>query len=317
MISRCSRFSCQPPAHELGGQPVEQLGVRRRRRRACRSRSASATMPAAEVVLPDAVDHHAGRQRVVRRRDPVGQHRAPAAASSRPCGGSGSSGRAAPSTCGKPGLDLRCPGACGLPRIRTCVGGGCAVAVVHRQGQLAGAAVGFFCSASQLASAAARTRAFCSGVEELRHLRARPAAGPAPSAARWSSAGIFLIASSSIAVICRRRARRCCASRCFSSASYVARFSGGVMSVRLVVDRDVAGVAVRADVAEEREQPVVVRLRDRVDLVVVAAGAVRASGRGTPAPVVATMSSSSSKRRLQRVGRLVVPECRGGRSRWR
>ena len=36
--------------------------------------------PPAEVSLPDAVDDHAGRQRVVLRRDPVGQHGSPAAA---------------------------------------------------------------------------------------------------------------------------------------------------------------------------------------------------------------------------------------------
>ena len=58
------RLQRQPWRDELGGQPVEQFRVRRpvalqaeivRR----------ADDAAAEVILPDAIDHHAGRERVV------------------------------------------------------------------------------------------------------------------------------------------------------------------------------------------------------------------------------------------------------------
>ena len=72
-----------PPVHGLdrpavgdepAGQAVEQLGMRGRLAAACRSRWACATRPAAEMVLPDAVDHHPGRQRVLR----VGQPARPA-----------------------------------------------------------------------------------------------------------------------------------------------------------------------------------------------------------------------------------------------
>ena len=57
---------------ELGGEPVQQFGVRR----------AAAVEPevarrldetGAEVVVPDAVRHDAGEQRVRRRRDPLGE----------------------------------------------------------------------------------------------------------------------------------------------------------------------------------------------------------------------------------------------------
>ena len=202
MISRCMRLSCQPPADELAGQPVEQLGVRRRRRRACRSRSATRTMPAAEVVLPEAVDHHPGRQRVVRRRDPV--RPAPSAGRSlrRPSPARESSASATPSTAGKPGSTFA-PGDVRVAadqhvRLRRLH-----QAVVDRQRQLlrtgpasVSSAVAAPCSRAVLASCFGSSR-------NSRHLLRRPAAGRRPRRARWSSAGIFLIASSSIAVICR------------------------------------------------------------------------------------------------------------------
>ena len=68
-----------PAALDEGmGQPVEQLGMRRRlavlaevaRRR---------DDPPAEMLLPDPVDHHPGGQRVVGARDPPRQRHAPAA----------------------------------------------------------------------------------------------------------------------------------------------------------------------------------------------------------------------------------------------
>ena len=63
--------------HERRGQPVEQLGMRRRF--AAQTEIARrAHQTGAEVVQPDAIDHDAGRQRI------IGDRRSPRASSSRP-----------------------------------------------------------------------------------------------------------------------------------------------------------------------------------------------------------------------------------------
>ena len=86
---------------ELAGKPVEQLRVRRGvalKAEIIRG----ADNPAAEVVLPQPVGHHAGSERVVGRGDPIGQHGA-ASARFAPGGGSGMAGVEPPSTSGNPG----------------------------------------------------------------------------------------------------------------------------------------------------------------------------------------------------------------------
>src|SRR5262249_49392797 len=65
--------------HELGGQPVQQLGMRRRR--ALESEVVGrADESAAEVVLPDSIHHYARRQRILGACDPVGERQPPTAA---------------------------------------------------------------------------------------------------------------------------------------------------------------------------------------------------------------------------------------------
>ena len=72
MISRCIALIDQPLRMNSRGQIIEQFGMRRRL-------AADAEVvgrlhqPAAEVILPDAIDHHAGRQRIVGAREPLGQ----------------------------------------------------------------------------------------------------------------------------------------------------------------------------------------------------------------------------------------------------
>src|SRR5262249_8449484 len=63
---------------ELRGEPVEQFWVRRLLAELAEvvGRGDDA---AAEMVLPKAVDDHAGRQRIIFRGDPVGEHQPPAA----------------------------------------------------------------------------------------------------------------------------------------------------------------------------------------------------------------------------------------------
>ncbi len=69
-MSRCIALTLQPRTDELRGEVVEQFGVRRLRPGNAEvvGRGDDA---GAEVVLPDAVDHDAGEERVLRRRDPV------------------------------------------------------------------------------------------------------------------------------------------------------------------------------------------------------------------------------------------------------
>ena len=109
-------------SHEFVGQPVEQFRMRRRLAELAEvvGRRHDA---AAEVVLPQPIDEHPRRQRIVLGGDPVRQHRAPAARLRalirlRPAPAS-----ANPSTLGKPGTTLA-PGLCGLPRAMTNVSGG-------------------------------------------------------------------------------------------------------------------------------------------------------------------------------------------------
>ena len=71
-ISRSIALMSQPDADELGGQPVEQLGMAGRL--ALRAEIVDASSPArAEEHLPVAVDRHPRRQRVGRIDQPAGQ----------------------------------------------------------------------------------------------------------------------------------------------------------------------------------------------------------------------------------------------------
>ena len=115
MISRCSGLSFQPLVDELGGQPVEQLRMRRRRALIAEV-ARRADDAAAEVVLPEAVDHHAGRQRVLGRGDPT--RKRAAAMGTAVCGQLLGSQIARGDDTGKARLDLS-PLAWALPRIRT------------------------------------------------------------------------------------------------------------------------------------------------------------------------------------------------------
>ena len=65
-------------ADELGGQPIEQFGIRRQRAHLAEI-AGRADDAGAEVPSPDAIDHHARRQRIVVGGDPFGQG-APASA---------------------------------------------------------------------------------------------------------------------------------------------------------------------------------------------------------------------------------------------
>ena len=77
-MSRCICFDRPAGADELVGQVVEQFGVARPFAEFAEvARRADDAF--AEMVLPDAVDHDAGRQRVVRPRQPFGQLQAAAA----------------------------------------------------------------------------------------------------------------------------------------------------------------------------------------------------------------------------------------------
>jgi hypothetical protein len=71
-ISRCIAFGLQPEAAELGGQPVEQLRVRGRLALGPEV-VVGRDQPAPEVGLPDPVDRHPRRQRVVVPEQPIRQ----------------------------------------------------------------------------------------------------------------------------------------------------------------------------------------------------------------------------------------------------
>ena len=70
-------FQAPAGADELGGQPVEQLGMRRPAAQAAEV-AGRGNQTAAEMILPDAIHHHAGGERIILGSDPLGQ-RAPAA----------------------------------------------------------------------------------------------------------------------------------------------------------------------------------------------------------------------------------------------
>ena len=69
----------QAPAigDEAMGQPVEQLGMRRLLAQLAEV-ARGGHQPAAEMILPDAVDDDARGERIVRLREPAGQRRAAA-----------------------------------------------------------------------------------------------------------------------------------------------------------------------------------------------------------------------------------------------
>ena len=101
----------EPPAavHELGGQPVEQLGVGRRLAQLAEvvgRRHDSA----AEVILPEPIGHHPGRPRVAAVGQPVGQRPSLAGSVRR------TSARPRPSTSGTPGSTVVTDAGSGLPR---------------------------------------------------------------------------------------------------------------------------------------------------------------------------------------------------------
>ncbi len=113
----------EPPARldQFAGQPIEQLRMRRRRAQVAEivRRTDDA---AAEMMLPDAIGHHPGRELVVRRSEPIGQLQTPAAG----FGSSGGRGKfdgvihpARPENPAQPWQ----PGACGLPRSSTNISG--------------------------------------------------------------------------------------------------------------------------------------------------------------------------------------------------
>ena len=89
---------------EFGGQPIEQLRMRRAHAVVAEI-AGGADDAAAEMMLPDAVDHDAGGHRIVLRRDPVGEHRAPAGRFV-PGLGAGIDGSGRLKTDGKPGSTL-------------------------------------------------------------------------------------------------------------------------------------------------------------------------------------------------------------------
>ena len=78
MISRCIALIDQPDATNCVGEIIEQFGMRRRLAELAEIAGVRDD-PLAEVVLPDAVDHHAGRQRILGPRQPLGQLQPPAA----------------------------------------------------------------------------------------------------------------------------------------------------------------------------------------------------------------------------------------------
>ena len=66
------RLPAPPSGHELARQPVEQLGMAGRLPQPAEV-AGSADQAASEVILPDPVDDHPGRERVVRPAEPSGQ----------------------------------------------------------------------------------------------------------------------------------------------------------------------------------------------------------------------------------------------------
>ncbi len=110
------------PLHELDGQPVEQLRMRRLLAHLAEvvERRDDA---AAEVVVPHAVDDHARGERILGRPDPLGERQPP---SRRAAIGTRNLGRVlavqSPRV-RKPGF-ISEPLLSGSPRIRKCVGGG-------------------------------------------------------------------------------------------------------------------------------------------------------------------------------------------------
>ena len=64
MISRCSFLSDQPSVHEVDGQIIEQLRMRRRIGAGAEV-AGRANEPLAEMMQPDAIDDDARRERIV------------------------------------------------------------------------------------------------------------------------------------------------------------------------------------------------------------------------------------------------------------
>ena len=115
MITLCNRLDRPGPLDERRGQPVEQLGVGGRRRPGAPKSLGVRTSPWPKWCMPDPVDHHPGRERV------VGLEAIALASSSRPLpsvnlGRSGTAPRSPRGTGGGPA----CPGRPGLPRRKTC-----------------------------------------------------------------------------------------------------------------------------------------------------------------------------------------------------
>ena len=111
----------EPPAggHKLGGQPVEQLGMAGRVAHDAEI-VRRGDEPLAKMELPDPVDDHARRQRVLGAGQPASQPEPAAGRTWRSaCGGSGCRRTR---TAGTPG-STTLPGRVGSPRLSTWVSG--------------------------------------------------------------------------------------------------------------------------------------------------------------------------------------------------
>ena len=244
--------------------------MRRRRRRACRSRSAMATMPRPKWYCQTRLTITRAVSGLSFDAIQLGQHRPPAArlrALRRLRDRRRRRRRAPPGSPARP----RRPATCGLPRTSTYVAGGRDVAVVDRQRQLLRRRPASSSSAVALLPQPRRTRLL---------LRRRGTAAPSSTTCGRSRAlGRPLVLGRHLLdrlVLDRRhlprRARRSWPAAASARASYVVRFSAGVMSVRLALDADVARVAVAAARRwKNATQPVVVA----------SAGSGRSCGRGS------------------------------------
>ena len=314
MISRCIRF--------------ERPAVRRMNSAASQSSSSGCVgcspslpksfggghEPPAEVVLPDAVHQHAGGQRVVLRSRSSSASTVRRPLALRALRRAGSSGPGTPSTVGKPGFTSVARCACGLPRTSMNVAGGRG-SQLFTDSASSWLGSGFFSSSSRSFFSVVYS-AFFSPVEELRHLRHH--LRPVRPLRRPLVLGRHLLDRR----VLDRRHLRLATRRSSPSASLQLR----LVHLPLLGRRDVRHVRRRparcgrcctARMSRKNAtQLVVVGLRDRVELVVVAAGAVerhaeeRLPGDGDEV-VVPVEHAPAAGRPVRR------PTGRGGRSRWR
>ena len=245
MISRCSALIDQPSSTNRRRQPVEQLGVRRALAEHAEV-VGRADEPLAEVPAPDAVDHHPGGQRVVR----VGQPARPA-----PAGRSGPSAKRGGCVAGE---DRREP-----PRHdRRRASGGCRGRGPARRStspSVTPIAVGSSGAAFSSAASSSRSCFSSACVSAGRALRLLRRISPGRAALSLASP--------------RRSAcdRAFCSATCCSwpAAGPVGSAASGFSCHRATFLKRLH----RPGALEDPGQAVVVGRRDRVELVVVAAGA--------------------------------------------